>query len=374
MTRLKVALVGCGKVAVKHLKAILSFSRDIELVGLADINPEAPGALCRACGLPPVKAAAVPVYADYHKMLDDQAPDLVAVTTASGSHYEIAAAAIAAGAHVLVEKPLTLSLREADQLLEAARSRKVLIAVGHIYRFFPMVRMLQEDLRKGLFGRVLYGQVDVFWGHDQAYYDQAAWRGTWSQDGGALMNQSIHALDLMTWLLGSPVREVIGRIGRLSHVMEAEDIGLAVLRMENGGFCQVAGTTCTKPERHEASFIIVGTDGEVRCGLDRGKPRVKIIGPQGKKLTMRYLCRYLREQLKEGGLRSLIRLSNPHCGLYGDLLQAVRENRNPLADGLSGRQGVELVLAIYRSSLENRPVTLPLADFSIAAMTGFFDS
>jgi UDP-N-acetyl-2-amino-2-deoxyglucuronate dehydrogenase len=373
MEPIKYALIGCGKVAVKHFKAALFQQRlgRIRLIALVDANPEAAERLCRGCGFAGSKDAGIPFYDDIEQMLTEQAPELVAITTPSGSHFAVASAAIAAGAHVLVEKPLTLSLNEADQLLVEAHNHNVRIAVGHIYRFFPLMQMLQADLRQGRFGRVLYGDVKVRWGHDQAYYDQAAWRGTWAQDGGALMNQSIHALDLMTWLMGSEAVEVSGWISRLSHRMEAEDFGLAMLRLADGSFCQLEGTTCTDPRRQEASFTVICSEGELRCGLCCGKPFIKIRDRRGNNLTGRYLRRYLLEKLRDGGLAALLQLKNPHSGLYDNLVRAIRAGEQPLADGTSGREAVELVLAIYESARTNRPVTLPLRDFAILDMAGF---
>ena len=372
MTLLKYALIGCGKIAIKHLKAARYYRNDLEIAALVDPNPAAAAALCHSCLYTGREAAAIPVYPDYAAMLAGIKPDLVAITTPSGSHFEIASAAIAAGSHVLVEKPLTLSLEEADTLLAAARERQVQIAVGHIYRFFPMIQSVENDLRQGRFGQILHGDVKVRWGHDQAYYDQAAWRGTWSQDGGALMNQSIHALDLMTWLLGSGASEVFGWIDRKTHRMEAEDFGLAMLRLQNGSYCQVEGTTTGNPQRQEASFYILCTEGEIRGGILAGKPSLEIRDRQGNNLTSRYLRRFLMEQLHSGGLKTLIQLKNPHSGLYGDLIRAIRENRPPLADGWSGRQAVELVLAIYQSAKQRQPVTLPVQDFSLAEMQNYF--
>ena len=186
------------------------------------------------------------------------------------------------------------------------------------------------------------------------------------------MNQSIHALDLMTWLLGSPVTEVSGWIARQTHKMEAEDYGLAMLRLQGGGFCQVEGTTCTDPKRQEASFYILGSEGEIRAGLLAGKPRLRVIDRQGKNLTGHYLRRLIRSVWREGGLPALIQLKNPHSALYGDLLRAIRTGQNPLADGESGRSAVELVLAIYQSAKTGRSALLPVDNFTLEEMNGFF--
>lgn len=371
MIPLRVAIIGCGKVAAKHLKAIRDNHREAVLCALADTRPEAAADLLTASGYPVKLNERPQIFSDVNSMLAAVKPDLAAITTPSGYHFEQAMAAIQSGANVLVEKPLTLSLPEAHAMVGAAKTAGVRIAVGHIYRFFPMVQTLAADLHSGRFGRILSGDVKVRWGHDQAYYDQAAWRGTWELDGGALMNQSIHALDLITWLLGSPVREVTGWIGRQVHKIEAEDTGYAILRLENGSYCQVEGTTATDPDRQEASFTILCTGGEIRAGILAGKPALQVRDRKGHDLTGRYLRRFIAETVRNQGLSGFLQLKNPHSALYRDLIRAIREQRPPLADGLSGAAAVELVLAIYRSARENRPVQLPAGEFNLGAMKGF---
>lgn len=372
MTVLKFALIGCGKVAIKHLKAVQYHHRDLQLTALVDTQPAAAAALLAKCGFSARDAAAIPVFADVQTMLDTIRPDLVAITTPSGSHFPIGSAAIAAGAHVLIEKPLTLSLPESEQLLAAAKARGVQIAVGHMYRFFPLVQMIEKDLRSGVFGRILMGDVKVRWGHDQAYYDQAAWRGTWAQDGGALMNQSIHAFDLMTWLLGSPVVAVSGWIDRLTHQMEAEDFGMGMLRLDNGSYCQLEGTTNTDPKRQEATFYILCTEGEIRGGIMAGTPHIEIRDRKGHNLTGRYLRSFFAAKWREGGLGAIKQLTNAHSGLYGDLIRAIRTRTAPLADGESGRAAVELVLAIYESAKTGRTIPLPVQNFTLEDMRDYF--
>jgi predicted dehydrogenase len=366
------AIVGCGKVALKHLKAIKYPRADLFLAGLVDTRPDAARTLLRQAGYSGTDAACIPVYETLDELFKREKADLVAITTPSGSHYGLAKAALQAGAHVFIEKPLTLSLQEADELIALAADKGLQITVGHIYRFFPMVRAIEEDLRKGRFGRVLYGDVKVRWGHDQAYYDAAAWRGTWAQDGGALMNQSIHALDLMTWLLGGSVIEVSGWIDRQMHQIEAEDLGLAMLKLDNGAYCLLEGTTNTDPRHPEASFTIECSAGEIRAGLRDGKPVIRITDRRGRRLTGRYLRRFLKETWQQGGIKGFLQLKNPHSAIYGDLVRAIRDKRSPLADGLSGRQAVAAVLAIYASASLKRTVRLPLDDFALSEMEGFF--
>ncbi len=366
--RLRCAIVGCGKVAAKHLKAIRHLDKTLRLAGLVDTRPEAARSLLAQARI----RASVPVYQDLAALLAADKPDLVAITTPSGTHYRLARQALLAGAHVLVEKPLTLSLEEADDLLALAAERQLQIAVGHIYRFFPLVQDLAADLAAGKLGRVLYGSVAVRWGHDQAYYDAAAWRGTWEQDGGALMNQSIHALDLMMYLLGGTVCAATGQIGQLAHRMEAEDFGLATLQLDNGTYCLLEGTTATDPHRPEASFTVLCGAGEVRAGICAGKPYVRVRDRSGHNLTGRYWRRFLWQTWRQGGLGALARLGNPHSGIYADLADAIRANRPPLADGKSGREAVAAVLAIYSAARRKQTARCPQDADPLVSMRGFF--
>ncbi len=372
MSPLKLAIIGCGKVAVKHIKAALYHHKSIELAALVDTRPEAARQAMKAAGLNPQKASKVAVFSETAAMLEQASPDLVAITTPSSSHFALAKRSIEHGCHVICEKPMTLSLAEADELSRLAEQFRVVLAVGHIYRYFPVVQQLETDLRSGVFGKILYGDVKVRWGHDQAYYDQGDWRGTWEHDGGALMNQSIHALDLMIWLLGGRVVEACGRLEQYSHQMEAEDFALATLKLDNGACCQVEGTTCTPPDRQEASFYILGSGGEIRCGIRSGRPRIEVLDKDGKKVGGQYLRKDLKRRFKHGGIQAIIQLKNPHSGLYGDVIQAIQNKKKPLADDRSGRDAVEMVLAVYQSAKSKLPVKLPLQDFSLADMTGYF--
>lgn len=375
MGTIRYAIIGCGVVARKHLKGARYHQNklgSLEIVAAVDTRPGAAEKILRAAGVTPREMARIALYDDYQKMLAELRPDLVVITTPSGSHAAISLAALAAGAHVLIEKPLTLSLEQADQILELARLNNRKVAVGHIYRFFPLVQAVRADLVSGHFGRVLYGDVKVRWGHGQDYYDQAAWRGTWSQDGGALMNQSVHALDLMTWLLGQAVESASGQIFRKTHHMEAEDLGFAILTMKNDVQCLVEGTTITDPARPEASFFIRLTAGEIRAGILSGKPHLAVYDAKGKNLAASYTRRIFWQTLRVAGLSGLKQLANPHSGLLGDLIAAIKDNREPLASGQSGREAVALVLAIYQSALEKRTVNLPLKDFDLQRMQQFF--
>ena len=372
MSTLSYAIVGCGVVAKKHLKAALFHKEHLNLQAVVDQNEAAARLLLKNSGLPEKMQKQVRVYRDSDQMLKEVRPELTAITTPSGSHYELACKALTSGSHVLVEKPLTLNLEQARQMLMLAEKQNRKIAVGHIYRFFPLVQALEADLRAGVFGRILYGDVKVRWGHDQAYYDQAGWRGTWQADGGALMNQSIHALDLMTWLLGESVTDVCGMIDRQVHQMQAEDFGMAILKMTGQVYCQLEGTTNTDPDQQEASFYICCSEGEIRGSILAGKPRIMVRNRAGKKKTGAYLKKFVRQTYQQFGLKGFTVLKNPHTALYGDLLEAIRVQREPLANGFSGMKAVEHVLAIYQSAKQKQQIALPVSDFDLSGMNSFF--
>lgn len=371
--KFKVILLGVGRVAQKHLKAIRLHASTFELIAAVDPHRAQAEATLRATGFP-----TVPVYdtlaACFAQL--DHAPDIVAITTPSGTHFALALQAIGHGCHVLIEKPMTLDLAESRRLLAAAREHEVQVAVGHIYRFFPVVDPIRRGIARGDWGRVLQASVTVHWGHDQAYYDQATWRGTWASDGGVLMNQTVHALDLMLWLLGEPIVRASGTIARIAHQMEAEDYGAAHLTLASGAMLRVEGTTNTPEAAHWADFAIVTTEGTLQAGIRKGKPYFRFTDAHGKKKRPGYVRETLRELRSGPGLVKGVKgFLNPHAGIYFDLAQAITEGRPPRADGQAGHEAVEAILAIYRSAAEGGcPVELPLTDARLVDMEGFFPS
>lgn len=371
---LSIALVGCGKISVKHLKAILSQTDRFLMCAMVDPAENAPSVLLAACGINGARRDAflseVKIYRDFNRMLENEKPDVVSITVPSGLHYEMAKSALISGSHVLLEKPMTMKISEAAELVELSASTGRKIAMGHIYRYFPVIGLIQRDLSAGVFGTLSHGSVTVRWGHDQKYYDQAAWRGTWRYDGGALMNQTIHALDLMCWLMCSSPESVTGLLAKRFRDIEAEDVGMAVICMKNGSLCQVEGTTTTSPGDHEASFFINGSNGSVRIGLRKGMPSLDIRNAKGKSLKGKYIL----EQIRAKGISSLLHAGNPHYAIYNDLYSSIIDGKEPIANAESGYISVSSVLAIYRSAKENKVVHLPLdKDFSTEEMIGFFN-
>ncbi|MCR4688615.1 MAG: Gfo/Idh/MocA family oxidoreductase [Saccharofermentans sp.] len=366
----KVVIIGCGRVSVKHLKAISKLT-DLELAAVADTNEDSANRL-----LSSVKGfAGTKIYSDYKVAIEEVKPDITAVTVPSGLHYQIATFAMEHGSNLLLEKPMTMTSAQSRELYELSRKTGKKIAMGHIYRYLPIVGLVRDDINIGKFGKVTHGSIYVRWGHGEDYYSSAAWRGTWKSDGGAMMNQTIHAIDLLVWLMGSEPVQAQAMLAKRLRNIEAEDLGMAVLRLENGALASVEGTTATLDSRHEAEFSVFCENGSITMGLSSGKPHMNILLKREDGKVKKLNGYYMRKQYKEGGLFSYKCALNPHLGIYSDLAKSLTEGKEPVADAYAGFSSVDTLMGIYKSALLREPVALPLKeDFSSEMMQGFFEN
>ncbi|SCW27107.1 Predicted dehydrogenase [Ruminococcaceae bacterium YRB3002] len=362
---LSVLIIGCGRVAVKHVKAIKDLKGKVILKGLCDARRESAEKLLRESGL----SGDIQIYEDYKEAIDALKPDITAATVPSGLHYEVARYAMEHGSDLLLEKPMAMSTGESRDIYDIARRNGRKIAMGHIYRYLPIVGLIRDDISTGKYGKVTHGSIYVRWGHGDDYYDSAAWRGTWKSDGGALMNQTIHAIDLLVWLMGSEPSEATAMISRRLRHIEAEDLGMAVLRLENGALAQIEGATCTDPSKHVAMFTVCLEKATLSMGLDSGKPKLDLRLAGGKKLN----GKYIRKQLSKYGLSFTIKSAlNPHLGIYRNLEESIRSGNDPIADSYAGFSSVDTLMGIYRSAKEGRTVKLPLTeDFASTDMADY---
>ena len=353
---LKVALIGCGRIAEKHLKALRFQEKKAraQLLAVVDSNPDlARKRLSEYCG---GYFSQLPVYSSSAELYEREEVEAVAITTPSGSHYALAKEAMDAGCHLLIEKPMAMWAEEARELAEIAKAKNSIIALGHIYRYFPAVQELAEDIKTGRFGRVYYGTVTVRWGHDQDYYDSAPWRGTWAADGGVVMNQSVHALDLMQWLLQAEgLMGVKASCARQSHEMEAEDLGLALFEFSNDIFLNYEGTTSTDPQAKEAAFFIACEKADIRAQLFGKKLRFSVKEKGEKELRWQYIWRWLKNAYQRDGLGAIVAAGRPHQAIYSDWLTAINEARKPVADAEAGVRSLEMVEALYEDAGVDRP-------------------
>ncbi len=361
MRILKFALIGCGRIAINHIKAALS--NNLDIIAICDLIPERMEELLYKKSID--KDCIIKKYTDYKKMLMENDIDLVAIATESGSHAEIALYCIELGINVIIEKPMAMSLSDADLIIESAERNKVKVSVCHQNRFNIAVQETIKAIKENRFGKLSHGSINIRWNRSENYYKQAKWRGTWAQDGGALMNQCIHGIDLLRWLFGESISEVYGVTRQQFHkYLETEDLGVAVVKFSNGAIATIEGTTNVYPENLEETLYIFGEKGTVKLG---GKSTNSIEIWDFKDFSV-------NDKRKRGYVEDTINVyGNGHISLYKDMIKSIVSNKKPYIDARDGKAALELVLAIYKSQKEGDIVKFPLANFSTLDMIGTFD-
>lgn len=332
-------IVGAGLIAPTHCRAIRSLP-NAELAACCDLDRSKAEKLAAEHGIPST-------YTDYRELLARPDIDVVEVVTWSGLHAEIGCAAAAAGKHVLCTKPIDIQLERIDALIAACRAAGVKLGATHQFRSYPAYLRLKQAIEDGRLGRLLMGCGVVKWWRSQEYYDSAAWRGTWELDGGgALMNQAIHYVDLLTWLMGPP-ESLRGYVDTFSHAIEVEDCASAAICWKSGALGSFLGATCTykglpaRIEIHGERGNVVVEGEEIALWDVDGEPietgsagRGSVHGPGGS---------------GEAGVRA-------HAAQIGDFLTAIDEDREPAINGEEARRAVELILGIYRSARSGESV------------------
>ena len=357
---MKYALIGCGRISPNHIAA--AKANKLEIVAICDIESENMEDKVVKFDLP----CSVKRYTDYREMLRIEQPELVAIATESGKHASIALDCIDTGCNIIIEKPIALSLEDADIIIEAADKRGVKVCACHQNRFNKSVQKIREALERHRFGRLFYGTAHIRWNRGFEYYSRAKWRGTWEQDGGALMNQCIHNIDLLRWMMGDEIVEVVGMTDKLNHeYIEAEDLGIALVRFANGSYGIVEGTTDIYPHNLEETLYLFGEKGTVKAGGQS----VNVI-EEWRFSDLLDDAEEIKKQYHE----------NPpnvygfgHTPLYADVIDAIRNNRAPYVDAQAGRRALELVLAIYQSAATGQSVKLPLEKCATVDFKGRFN-
>lgn len=357
---MKYGLIGCGRIATNHIKAVLN--NNLEFVAVCDIEESQINNLLTKHGLD--KDTTIKHYIDYKKMIEQNKLDLVAIATESGNHAEIALYCIDHGINCIIEKPIAMSIQEADQIIRRAEEKGVKVSACHQNRFNIAVQEMRKAVEAGRFGKLSHGSVHVRWNRNIDYYTQAPWRGKWASDGGALMNQCIHGIDLLRWMMGDEVEEVYGQTRQQFHnYLEAEDVGMAVIKFKNGAVATIEGTTNVYPRNLEETLYLFGENGTVKLG-----------GTSTNNIDVWQFADETEADHKNKGLEEATSnvYGNGHTSLYTDVIDAVKNDRRPYVDAVAGRNALELVLAIYKSQKDGKPVKLPLDDFASAEMAGEF--
>ena len=358
---MKYALIGCGRISPNHVVAAKNNGLDI----VAMCDPILENAMDKIVKFD-LDADKVHVYLDYKDMLNVEKPELVAIATESGKHAKIAIDCINAGCNVIIEKPIALSLKDADDIIEAGVRNNVKVCACHQNRYNKSIKKIREAVDKNRFGKLLYGTAHIRWARNHEYYERASWRGTWEQDGGALMNQCIHDIDLLRWMMGGDIEEVMAMTDRLTHpYIEAEDIGIALVKFSNGSYGIVEGTTNVYPRNLEETLYIFGEKGTVKAG--------------GEAVNIIEEWRF-SDYLEEPEVVKKECSENPpnvygfgHTKLYKDVIEAIENDRQPLVDAKAGRDALELVLAIYKAAATGKSIKFPMTDCSTMDFVGRFE-
>lgn len=339
---IKFGVVGCGRIAKRHLDLLGGGQIDgAELVAICDNNPARLEAARQRHN--------VAAYGSLEQMLADPAVEAVTVLTPSGMHAEHAIAAAAAGKHVIVEKPMALRLEDADAMIAACDRARVKLFVVKQNRLNVPVVKTRQALEAGRFGRLVLGTVRVRWRRDQSYYDQDPWRGTWAQDGGVLSNQASHHVDLLEWFMGDVV-SVHARASRMLVDIEAEDTAIATLQFANGALGIVEATNAARPRDLEGSLSILGEGGTVVIGGFAVNKLMTwdFIDPQPGDDTV----------LEEFSVNPPNVYGYGHQAYYEHVVDCLKNDTAALVDGLEGRRSLELITALYESIETGQDVPL----------------
>ena len=356
---MKYALIGCGRISPNHIEA--AKNNKLDFVAMCDIDQTKMAEKSEKFGLDGVKQ-----YLDYKEMIKVEKPELVAIATESGKHAEIAIDCINAGCNVIIEKTIALSIKDANAIVEAGKKKHVVVCANHQNRFNKSVQYIRKALEDGRFGKLLHGAAHVRWNRGESYYTQATWRGTWAQDGGCLMNQCIHNIDLLRWMMGDEVEEVMAYTDQLEHpYLEAEDLGLALVKFKNGSYGLIEGTVNIYPKNLEETLYIFGEKGTIKAGgtsdniIEEWNFSDKKDDPDYVKAT------YGENPPNVYGFG--------HTPLYADVIDAIKNHRDPYITAEDGKRALELILAIYKSAAEHKPIKLPLDDCSTLDFVGRFN-
>ena len=341
---LNFALLGCGRIAQRY----------VELLGGGQVKGARLSCICdskeersRAFGV----SYSVPWFSDMHEMMASHSDhiDVVAILTESGNHARHCVELARYEKHIVVEKPMALTLDDADSMIRACDAAGIKLFVVKQNRYNLPVLKLREAVASGRFGKIVLGSVRVRWKRDQAYYDQDSWRGTWAMDGGVFTNHASHHIDLLEWMLGEPV-SVYAKSQTALVEIEAEDTGVAVVKFRSGALGIIEATTAARPADLEGSISILGERGAVEiAGFAMNQMRVwKFIdhGPEDEDV----LVNYSENPPNVYGFGHKVYLEQ--------VVESIEEKKPTLIDGLEGRKSLELIMAIYESIETGKEVSL----------------
>ncbi|WP_028548491.1 Gfo/Idh/MocA family protein [Paenibacillus sp. UNC451MF] len=338
--KMRFALVGAGVISTSHAKAITSNSH-AELVAVCDKEIEKAQKLAETYQIGSV-------YQDYQEMLKRDDIDVINVCLPSGMHSDYTVEAAQAGKHILCEKPLDITREKMDRMINETRSRGVKLGVIYQRRTFPAAVATRNAIQTGKLGKMVLGDAYLKYYRSPEYYKSAGWRGTWALDGGgALMNQGVHGIDLIQWMMGD-IHSVFAYSSALVRDIEVEDTAVAAVKYKSGAFGVIQGTTSVYPGQ-ETRFEVHGNDGSIIFG-DSGFKQWKFQGSDEEAPQVEATASASNDPKNIS--------ANGHFILVDDMIKAILDNRDPMVTGEEARKAVNVILAIYQSAREGKEIVI----------------
>jgi UDP-N-acetyl-2-amino-2-deoxyglucuronate dehydrogenase len=358
MKSVTLGIIGCGKIAENHIKAAKLLGINISF--LVDLNQARMLEISKQFDL-----GLIPMFTDYYDIFKHGINvDFVSIATASGNHYQIACDFIQHNFNVLIEKPITLSLIEANHLIELSKEHRSIVGAIHPNRYIGTYNYLLQAIENGELGKILYATLHVRLNRGEAYFNQAKWRGTWKQDGGGiLMNQALHDVDILQSLIASPIQSIKASINNLNHpYIQAEDLALGLLEFQNGTHAIIEATSNIYQKNLEESLFVFGSKGTVKLA--------------GKSLSQIEIWdTHLHPKEKQPHQFSILPsldLTNLHIPVFQDFIEAINLNKKPKVSLSDALPSLEIILGMYQSALLNRTISAPINNLESKNFDGKF--
>ena len=340
--KIKIAIIGCGRVSKNHFESIRVHSENMELVGVCDNNP--------AVLKEHMELYQVPGYKSLQELLHNCPCDILSLCTPSGLHSHMTIEIAKSGRNVITEKPMATRWQDGLDMVQACDDARVRLFVVKQNRHNATLQLLKRTMNEKRFGKIYMVHLNVFWARPQSYYDSAKWRGTWEMDGGAFMNQASHYVDLLEWLIG-PIADVQAMTATLARDIEVEDTGVINVRWRNGALGSLAVTMLTWPKNMEGSITILGEKGTVRIG----GVAVNDIQVWDFAEPADY-----DEQVKNANYETTSVYGFGHPLYFKNVIDVLRGEANPEIDGREGLKSLEVLIATYLSARDHTTISLPL--------------
>lgn len=340
--KIRIAIVGCGRISKRHFDAIDAHSDELELVSVCDADSSVLAAHDEKYN--------VPMYLQLNEMIENEELDLVVLCTPSGLHARQTELAAKHGINVITEKPMATNWQDGLRMVKACDDAQVRLFVVKQNRRNNTLRLLKQTIEKGRFGRIYMVNINVFWTRPQEYYDSAKWRGTWEFDGGAFMNQASHYVDLLDWLIG-PIESLQAYTATLARNIEVEDTGVVSVKWRSGALGSLNVTMLTYPKNLEGSITILGEKGTVRIG--------------GVAVNEIEHWEFLEEAPEDKDIKNVNYKTSSVYGFghplyYENVIEVMRGRTDPETDGREGLRSLEVLIGTYLSARDGKRISLPL--------------